>query len=303
MNSSAFIVSIFLASGSAFGQTAEGGDELLSMLDVSAAAVADVNTGAPADLNKNAILADRAEPNRAGASSPVFGPNAPAPLGRASLAIQPTSEEQSRRLRQQFLMSQIEPVETLSYEEQEKNLSQLIAQLRALEPPRQNTVAVEAQAPAKATPSNAASVAPQPVAEPNVIEAAKDETAALPDPNSGTSPLLMSLQKADRVVNPLLLADALFRQGLYPQAYDYYKTAMSEQPEQADNVQWALFQMANCCRYADPAKAKEHYNALISRFPNCLWNASATSRLATIEWTMNESLKSYIPGGPNAESK
>jgi tetratricopeptide (TPR) repeat protein len=263
-------------------------DELLSLLDDVRPAAVDANDR-PAPEKAVEMVPAASEPNQTPAADKT------SPISRESrpTAASDSSLEESRRMRQRFFMGQLEPIETLSAEQQEKNLEQLIRQLNALEPPKKEP---------------AAALEPQKT-EPNLIEAAAVSSEAGPnvpaevkDPNTTVRPLLRQLEKAERVVDPLQLADTLFRQGYEAEAFMFYQQAAEQlAAEDIETLQWTLFQRANCCRRTDPAKAIGLYSELLSRFPGSRWSGAAKASQMTLEWTMNERLKPYLSAGDHAD--
>jgi tetratricopeptide (TPR) repeat protein len=200
-------------------------------------------------------------------------------------------------LRRSFFRDKIEAVETMSAEQQEKNLDQLISQLNALVPPEKSAADKAELSEPNAAPMEPAVEAPDPAIQQAPAEEVQPEAKTVADPNLTIDPLLVKLEKVEEIVDPLLLADTLFRKGYHPKAYEYYQQAAERIPaEDIENTQWALFQLANSCARTDPAQAIKHYTELLTRFPNSPWSGSALSQKTTLEWTMNETLNKYVSG-------
>ena len=107
--------------------------------------------------------------------------------------------------------------------------------------------------------------------------------------------LVVTLDKLDKVVSPLQLADVLYRQGHYETAFKNYCTANERLSEESvADRQWILFQKANCRRHSDLNEAIQLYNELIKSFPNSKWTAAANSRLKMIEWTQANQIKNLL---------
>lgn len=284
----------------------ESVDALLNLLDEAIETVADVN-GLPQAAQ---IAAESVEPNLPAVIEPNRLPITPepTPLMGEDKNIAPTAvaaatlPEESRKLRQAFLKGQIEPVARLSSQEQETNLIRLIEQLNHLEAPKKlvsETSPETGEIPLDQSPETVAQVEET---GSELIGADPIFAETKSDPNTAGSQMLARLEQAESVVNPLLLADALFRQGHAQQAFGYYQKAAEQLPQEAvESQQWAMFQMANCSVDTDPAKAKDLYTDLLSRFPNSSWSGLAKSRLAVLEWTMSEPVQRYIRTGEHAQ--
>ena len=250
-----------------------------------------------------------AEPNQA---PPAAEPNAlpiepqPTPL---AVKTEPASTQQpacasaaideARQLRQMFMTGHIEPVRTLSAEQQQDNLNRLIDQLNRLEAPRKLVSA----SPAKKKEQDQPAETFLDEAKDADIDAGQGAQAKndATDPNTAGIEMLERLLNAESVIDPIRLADALFRQGYEDKAFEYYRQAAEQlQQEPSEALQWALFQMANCSIGKDPVKAKELYEQLLSRFPNSQWNNPARARLATLDWIMKEQVQRYLRTGEHA---
>ncbi|MHC4949463.1 MAG: tetratricopeptide repeat protein [Planctomycetota bacterium] len=189
-----------------------------------------------------------------------------------------------RGLRRQLMWDQVESIEEPSNQFQTDILDDLIRQLRSLEIPQKST----SQEPDEPMPvqMDAAEDSPLPeevqVVEESIKPALENE-------------LVVRLEKLDKVVSPLQLADVLYRQGHYEQALKNYCTVYEKLSEDriADR-QWILFQKANCCRHSDLNEVIRLYNELIKSFPNSKWAAAANSQLKMIEWTRANQIKDLL---------
>ena len=78
---------------------------------------------------------------------------------------------------------------------------------------------------------------------------------------------------ADRIGNPLALADALFVAEHHKEACAFYEAVLKGDKDNKDGPgqAWALFQMANCQRRSDPTKAIELYGRLVTEHADSLW--------------------------------
>ncbi|MHC5143653.1 MAG: tetratricopeptide repeat protein, partial [Planctomycetota bacterium] len=107
--------------------------------------------------------------------------------------------------------------------------------------------------------------------------------------------LAVRLEKVEKVLSPLQLADVLYRQGHYQLAFENYCAVYDRLSEdQTEDRQWILFQKANCCRYSDLNEAIRLYNELIKSFPNSKWTVAANSRLKIIEWGQLNQIRELV---------
>lgn len=95
------------------------------------------------------------------------------------------------------------------------------------------------------------------------------------------------LEKPDIIVNPLAVADELYKGTDYDNAVKFYNLALKRMSTQTDppDRPWALFQAANCLRHADTAEAAKLYQQLISEFPNSHWTPAAMLQNSIITWS------------------
>jgi hypothetical protein len=294
---------------------AQGGsehkDELLSLLEEIEPVVADVNTvtemppaadvqeGSEFDLPAEPAVAEtEAPPAEPEPSETIVEPNTLDPQTVETAALTETEDpcvlEKSRQLRREFFRGQLEPVKTMTSEEQQQKLDALIAKLNSLEPSRKLVVVPEEPEKTEAEAARTDAVQGKNMQDGNGVEERAESTE---NPDSLSTSLLTGLEKAENVVDPILLADALYRQGYVQAAYPYYRQAAERLgAKEADASQWIQFQMANCLHGSDPAKALEMYSDLLARFPNSRWSTAAQSRKTTLEWIMRESVKELLAG-------
>jgi hypothetical protein len=133
-------------------------------------------------------------------------------------------------------------------------------------------------------------MATMPLEKPQVIEEKEK-----PAKEEQEDELPARIEKVDKVVSPLQLADVLYRQGYNELAFKNY-CAVGEQltEEKVADLQWILFQKANCLRRSDPDKAVGFYNELIESYPNSTWTKAAKSQLKMIEWGHTDQGKSLL---------
>jgi hypothetical protein len=126
-------------------------------------------------------------------------------------------------------------------------------------------------------------------AEPGEAQAAAttaSETASELPPEA--QKILAGLQKnPSRIGDPLETAELLFLSGRPTDAAAFYQEALRRtragDSASADDRAWILFQLGNCLRETDSAKAQDAYAKLMAEFPNSPWTemARAGSRLLT----------------------
>ncbi|MHC4475151.1 MAG: tetratricopeptide repeat protein [Planctomycetota bacterium] len=106
------------------------------------------------------------------------------------------------------------------------------------------------------------------------------------------------LQHPGRVAEPFELAEVLFFAGRMKEAAVFYDEALTrnsnDESWQGQNKAWALFQIANCLRGDDAAKAKQTYQRLIAECPDSLWVDVARARYEMIDWYLKDNLSALI---------
>jgi hypothetical protein len=149
-----------------------------------------------------------------------------------------------------------------------------------------------AQPPAPtAEPSPAAKLLAPTSADSKSVKPAEKE-AVVPETTPGLSPkaqrTLDDLRKnPSRVQDPLEAAELLFLSGRPTDAVPFYEEALRRtragDAASGSDRAWVLFQLGNCLRETDAAKAQDAYTKLIAEYPNSPWTemARATGRLLT----------------------
>jgi hypothetical protein len=142
---------------------------------------------------------------------------------------------------------------------------------------------------------------PQTKAQPPVPAVAKTENIEPAEPESvtasapDTAPALSAKaqktldnlrQNPSRVRDPLEAAELLFLSGRPADAAPFYQEALRRTGADAasgGDRAWILFQLGNCLRETDPAKAQDAYLKLIAEYPSSPWTemAKAGGRLLT----------------------
>jgi tetratricopeptide (TPR) repeat protein len=214
-------------------------------------------------------------------------------------------------LRRQIQGELIEPIYLSMTSVSSVDLDSLIDNLERLTIPAQPTkVSAEAGSSAsKASPSKAAS--PQ-TAEPmaaslssaekkGVLEAGKQ--AADSGEEAAKKKWLERIDEIAEPVEPMALADALFRCGEYGRAERFYRLAAEQigSPSEPD-WQWAVFQRANCLRHSQPQQARQVYEELLKQVPASRWSSAAKAATETLQWyeTMESSFLKRIVSEPNS---
>ena len=153
----------------------------------------------------------------------------------------------------------------------------------------------------KVTPSFSAPEESQPVAEPNRNVARQPRTAPAPSaPVSEATPMTGSLQSEtleqlsalaqnpDQVSNPFEVAELLFLSGHLVEAIPFYesalaKTSRTDAATSSDRA-WILFQLGNCLRKTDMARARDTYQKLVAEHPDSPWAELARAHGRLISW-------------------
>jgi tetratricopeptide (TPR) repeat protein len=95
---------------------------------------------------------------------------------------------------------------------------------------------------------------------------------------------------ADRIADPVALADTLFRSGHPEEASLFYEKALVKDTP-AETKAWLLFQMANCKRAKEPEAARVLYKRLLDEHPKSPWCPAAAVQDRLIQWTQTANPK------------
>jgi hypothetical protein len=149
---------------------------------------------------------------------------------------------------------------------------------RAIERLRNVRLKPKAEPPAPPEP------APAPAPEKSVPVAPKPPEQKSPKPAAAPAPSdEFARVPPDRIANPLALADALYMGGRLSEAYTFYERTLKG--DQAPEVKaWALFQMANCRRAADPEAAAALYRRVSIECTGSPWVGVAAAQEKLIQW-------------------
>ncbi len=93
----------------------------------------------------------------------------------------------------------------------------------------------------------------------------------------------LARSKAKDPAGAIRLADALYRTGYLSAAFGLYERAMAA-TDAAEPRAWALYQMANCRRTADPAAAEALYRRVAGEYPESAWGALSAIEGKLLAW-------------------
>lgn len=106
--------------------------------------------------------------------------------------------------------------------------------------------------------------------------------------NKTRKTLDMLQQNPDQVRDPLEMAELLFLSGRPAEAAPFYARALDrisrgDASYDSDRA-WVLFQLGNCLRETDLAKAQEAYMKLVSEYPESPWTELAKAHGRLLTW-------------------
>jgi tetratricopeptide (TPR) repeat protein len=219
--------------------------------------------------------------NRTG--SPTSGSAAPAD------ASSPLREERNAVLSKQLWSTRITIPDTNADTADSLALKRLIRQVQSVKFAGKDAASTFT-APAESEPVAAAS-------EPqfNLVQAGQTAVPATASteaetgtPNKTRKTLEMLQQNPDQVRDPLEMAELLFLSGRPAEAAPFYARAL-DRISRADasydsDRAWVLFQLGNCLRETDIAKAQETYMKLVSEYPASPWTELAKAHGRLLTW-------------------
>jgi len=160
----------------------------------------------------------------------------------------------------------------------------------------------EPAVPTNPTPVVSATPTPQtPPAEPVAVP------SKLSEPPNALAPKTMKkledvLQDPNQIGDPLEMAELLFLSGHRPEAAVFYERALARiaphDSSKQDDRAWILFQLANCLRETDMARAKDLYMKLVSEHPGSAWTELAKAHGRLITWYQSAKPQQLMPGKP-----
>ncbi|MBM4027877.1 MAG: tetratricopeptide repeat protein [Planctomycetes bacterium] len=182
-------------------------------------------------------------------------------------------------------------------------LQRLIRQVQSItagnRSPAQPLPAAVQEQPAAKPPTPRA--APEPTEPAPTGPAAAAGTEAAPAFSPRAQKTLETLrQDPGRVHDPLDMAELLFLSGRSTEAVPFYEEALRR--TRADDAlaqgsrAWILFQLGNCLRETDAAKAQDAYGKLIAEHPNSPWTEMAKTGEQLLTWYQSARPSELIKG-------
>ncbi|MEN6332942.1 MAG: tetratricopeptide repeat protein, partial [Phycisphaerales bacterium] len=168
-------------------------------------------------------------------------------------------------------------------------LKRLIRQVRAVKFANKETGPVFT-APGESQPLDASSeseAGPASAAKPAATASvAADPSASVPSKTQKTLEMLQ--QNPGQVRDPLDMAELLFLSGRPAEAAPFYAKALDQinkvDPSYDADRAWILFQLGNCLRETDSARAQDAYMKLVSEYPNSPWTELAKAHGRLLPW-------------------
>jgi tetratricopeptide (TPR) repeat protein len=218
----------------------------------------------------------------------------------------PSVNTSSKQLESQLRKSRISPPNQAQYDNKTDELRQLIEQIRSIRVEPTSTSPVEPQRSPQQPVDTAPPTASEPTTTATFAEATTQQAPADLHTEATTGSISeQTLQKvndllkdANQITNPLELAEILFRSGRPAPAGLCYKKALAsiaaDDPNQAYERAWILFQIGNCLKDDDPNAARESYAELIRTYPQSPWAEAARARHGLIDWYQTDKPKELI---------
>ena len=99
------------------------------------------------------------------------------------------------------------------------------------------------------------------------------------------------MKDPNEVHDPLEMAELLFLSGRQTEATVFYEKALAltqpNDPATESDRAWILFQLGNCLRQTDMARARDMYMRLVSEYPGSPWTELAKAHGRLITWYQN----------------
>lgn len=92
----------------------------------------------------------------------------------------------------------------------------------------------------------------------------------------------------EAIGDPLQLADRLFADGHAPASLLFYERAHAAAADDGEAKAWALYQMANCLRLRDPARAATFYQRVAVEHPDSAWASLAAVQKRMLDWEASQ---------------
>ena len=97
----------------------------------------------------------------------------------------------------------------------------------------------------------------------------------------------------DAIVAPDLLAESLFK-GKSPQAALTFYNKCHDEAKEDEDKSWFMYQMANCVRKSDPARALQLYEQVAIQYKTTTWAVVAANQKQLLEWLIKEKPEDLI---------
>ena len=183
------------------------------------------------------------------------------------------SQDRISRRMQQFFREGYRPPSRNDEESQKMNL--LVSKLNSMSLSKEKLQRMQDAKIAEEKVEPVEIIQPVPVAKP----------APSKPKNSLSKMLLRKLHKqaGQEVANPIRLADALYKNGHNPEAYDIYNISL-QQSLSANDTAWVIFQMANCQSKTKPLEAQKLLKKLMTEHPTSPWSMLAENQDLILQW-------------------
>ncbi len=107
------------------------------------------------------------------------------------------------------------------------------------------------------------------------------------------------LHDPNQVGDPLEMAELLFLSGRQTEAAVFYEKALARTVPNDSSMEndraWILFQLGNCLRQTDMARAKDMYMKLVSEYPASPWTELAKAHGRLITWYQTAKPQQFMP--------
>jgi TolA-binding protein len=171
-----------------------------------------------------------------------------------------------------------------------KNLIQKVRSVRFADPERRPTFSVPPEPTPEVnltTPQTGANAEPGPAPDAALNTPTTVENLAALSPETQKE-LEAILEDPNQVQEPFEMAELLFLSGRTTQATVFYQIALDRTANDAsvtsEDRAWILFQLANCLRETNMAKAKDAYLKLVTQYPDSPWTELAKAHGRLITW-------------------
>jgi len=164
-------------------------------------------------------------------------------------------------------------------------------------------------------PAASASAQPAPMAQPSSavrsLQASPSDvdkpgpaTSVPAEPAAGLTEAMQKrldhvLHDPNQVGDPLEMAELLFLSGRPTEATVFYEKALARTLPNDSSMEndraWILFQLGNCLRHSDMARAKEMYIKLVSEYPASPWTELAKAHGRLITWYQTAKPQQFMP--------